>query len=83
MLLTGVQINKDKGTGISLHVFPKDPTLRQKWAFAIKRKEFNPSSYSQVIHAVDTSDGIDNHYLLLVHLISRSYELCMIMMVIT
>ena len=35
--------NKDKDKGISLHVFPKDPTLRQKWAFAMKRKEFKPS----------------------------------------
>ena len=37
--------NKDKDKGISLHVFPKDPTLRQKWAFAMKRKEFMPSDY--------------------------------------
>ena len=39
--------------------------------------------YLSLFHALDTSYGIDNHYLLLVHLISRSYELCMIMMVIT
>ena len=30
--------SKDKDKGISLHVFPKDPILRQKWAFAMKQK---------------------------------------------
>ena len=37
---------KDKG--ISLHMFPKDPTLREQWAFAMKRKGFKPTKNSSV-----------------------------------
>ena len=42
--------NKDgcKNKGISLHMFPKEPTLREQWAFAMKRKGFKPTKYSSV-----------------------------------
>ena len=39
---------KDKGKGISLHKFPKESTLRKQWAFAMKRKGFQPTNYSFV-----------------------------------
>ena len=40
--------NKDKDKGISLHTFPKESTLRNKWAFAMNRKGFQPNNYSSV-----------------------------------
>ena len=39
-------IHKDKG--ISLHMFPKDPTLKEKWLFAMNRKGFQPTKSSSV-----------------------------------
>ena len=40
--------NKDKDKGISLHKFPKESALRKQWAFAMKRKGFQPTNYSFV-----------------------------------
>ena len=39
---------KDKDKGISLHTFPKESTLRNKWAFAMNRKGFQPNNSSSV-----------------------------------
>ena len=35
--------HKDKGKGISLHKFPEDPALKDKWAFVMRRKGFQCS----------------------------------------
>ena len=40
--------DEDKDKGISLHKFPKESTLRNKWAFAMNRKGFQPNNYSSV-----------------------------------
>ena len=43
--------SRKKDKGISLHTFPKESTLRQKWAFAttqIPRKGFKPTNNSAV-----------------------------------
>ena len=42
---------KDEDKGISLHKFPKESTLRNKWAFAMNRKGFQPNNYSSVCSA--------------------------------
>ena len=87
----------------TMHLFPKDPTLRRSWVSAMKREGFQPKKSSLVnsntsnledklvmkvlnevdnnsifpiislCHAIDTCEGIDNHYLLLVQLVSRKY----------
>ena len=43
--------DEDKDKGISLHKFPKESTLRNKWAFAMNRKGFQPNNYSSVCSA--------------------------------
>ena len=50
---------KDKGKGISLYMFPKDPTLRQKWVFAMKRKGFQPANHSSVCSAHFKSEDFE------------------------
>ena len=43
--------DEEKDKGISLHKFPKESTLRNKWAFAMNRKGFQPNNYSSVCSA--------------------------------
>ena len=35
----------EKNSGISFHLFPRDPTRRHKWLRAMKREKFSPSDH--------------------------------------
>ena len=40
--------NSPSDKDISLHMFPKDPILKQKWAHAMRRNGFEPNNSSVV-----------------------------------
>ena len=40
--------NSPSHKDISLHMFPKDPILKQKWAHAMRRNGFEPNNSSVV-----------------------------------
>ena len=39
---------QDTTNGITMHLFPKDPTLRRSWVSAMKREGFQPKKSSHV-----------------------------------
>ena len=45
--MPGCNTKQDKNNGISLHRFPRDPEMREKWIIAIKRED-KISSFSVV-----------------------------------
>ncbi|XP_046664296.1 THAP domain-containing protein 6-like [Homalodisca vitripennis] len=43
--------NKNKGSNITYHSFPKNEDLKRKWMNALKRKDWAPSKWSRVCSA--------------------------------